>query len=320
VRRMYALGFWRAGRWSGESDVLDAMAVRDGVVEDGDDAGNGAEEDGAAVLERGRCSRLGAAVGAIVANVEGMRWEDGASRSRTCEIEGVLREKMERWDGEDREEEEERERRKRWGAKSRWDMDVDEVEVEDVELEDEDEMDDDEEIRALKVRFFASISRIYSDDIVRLEGANCGLVLRKCLLGEDRRVLREHKLRLSGQRRVFLQGTPSSYWTPMSSSLPFPSFPNSSPASAGRSLSLSRSLPSSTALHGKAQAPNARSRSLRPTFGQARVSGLDSRSRRRAGTTCRVWSCAQSNLVDTAMVLGRTVLGEAGRGIWTTSF
>ncbi|KAG8685775.1 hypothetical protein FRC09_014537, partial [Ceratobasidium sp. 395] len=79
--------------------------------------------------------------------------EDVASRSKACEIEGVLREKIEKWEREDREEEEERERRKKWGAKSRWDMDIDEVEVEEVEPEeDEDDMDEDEEIRALKAR------------------------------------------------------------------------------------------------------------------------------------------------------------------------
>ncbi|KAG9124580.1 hypothetical protein FRC07_011057 [Ceratobasidium sp. 392] len=154
VRRVYPHGFWRANRWSGEGDVLDAAAVRDGVVEDGDDAENGAEEDGAAVLERGRCARLGAAVGGIVENVEGMRWqEDVASRSKACEIEGALKEKIEKWEREDREEEEERERRKKWGSRSRWDMDVDEVEVEEAEPdEDEDDMDEDEEIRALKAR------------------------------------------------------------------------------------------------------------------------------------------------------------------------
>ncbi|KAG9091355.1 hypothetical protein FS749_016614 [Ceratobasidium sp. UAMH 11750] len=135
VCRVYPHGFWRAGRWSGEGDVLDAATVRDGVVEDGDDAENGAEEDGAAVLERGGCARLGAAVGGIVEHVEGMRWqEDATSRSKA-------------------EEEEERERRKKWSVRSRWDMDVDEVETEEVEPEDdEDDVDEDEEIRALKAR------------------------------------------------------------------------------------------------------------------------------------------------------------------------
>lgn len=167
VRRVYVHGFWRAGRWSGEGDVLDAAVGRDGVVEDEEDGDEGrGVEDGAAVLERGRCARLGAAAGGIVASVEGMRWEeDIASRSRTCEVEGVLREKIERWEREDREEEEERERRKKWGVKSRWDMDVDEVEVEDVEaeVEDEEDMDEDEEIRVLKVRHLFQASRIYTD-------------------------------------------------------------------------------------------------------------------------------------------------------------
>ncbi|CAE6521381.1 unnamed protein product [Rhizoctonia solani] len=153
VRRMYMQGFWRAGRWSGEGDILDAMPVRDGVVEDGDIDGNGAE-DGAAVLERGRCVRLGAAVGAIVEHVEGMRWEDDvASRSRLCLIEGVLKSKLEKWEREEREEEEEREKRKRWGANNRNDMDVDEdEEVAQDHEESEDDMDVDEEIRALKAR------------------------------------------------------------------------------------------------------------------------------------------------------------------------
>lgn len=68
-------GLWRAGRagrWSGNGDVLDAVAVRDGVVEDREGDAKGAEN-GAAVLERGRCTWLGPVVGAIVANVEGMR-------------------------------------------------------------------------------------------------------------------------------------------------------------------------------------------------------------------------------------------------------
>ncbi|KAJ1308554.1 hypothetical protein OPQ81_004254 [Rhizoctonia solani] len=153
VRRMYMQGFWRAGRWSGEGDILDAMPVRDGVVEDGDIDGNGAE-DGAAVLERGRCARLGAAVGAIVEHVEGMRWEDDvASRSRLCLVEGVLKSKLEQWEREEREEEEERERRKRWGANNRWDMDVDEDdEVAQEQEESDDDMDIDEEIRVLKAR------------------------------------------------------------------------------------------------------------------------------------------------------------------------
>lgn len=153
VRRVYPHGFWRAGRWSGEGDVLDAMPVRDGVVEDGDGDASGAE-DGAAVLERGRSARLGAAVGAIVTHVEGMRWEeDVASRSRVCLVEGALKGKIEQWEQQDRQEEEEREKRKRWGARSRWDMDVDDDEDEAAhEQESEDDMDVDEEIRALKVR------------------------------------------------------------------------------------------------------------------------------------------------------------------------
>ncbi|KAG8728127.1 hypothetical protein FRC10_005267, partial [Ceratobasidium sp. 414] len=65
---------WLAGRWSDEGDVLDAAAVRDGVVKDGDDAENGAEEGGAAVLERGRCARLGSGRQlAESSSMEGMR-------------------------------------------------------------------------------------------------------------------------------------------------------------------------------------------------------------------------------------------------------
>jgi hypothetical protein len=63
-----------------------------------------------------------------------------------------------------------------------WDMNVDKVEVEDVECEEEDEMDEDEKVWVLKVRFFASVSRIYSDNIVRLEDADFGFVPRKRLL------------------------------------------------------------------------------------------------------------------------------------------
>ncbi|KAF8681403.1 Large family of predicted nucleotide-binding domains [Rhizoctonia solani] len=152
VRRMYMQGFWRVGRWSGEGDILDAMPVRDGVVEDGDIDGNGSE-DGAAVLERGRCARLGAAVGAIVEHIDGMRWEDDvASRSRLCLVEGALKSKIEKWEREEREEEEERERRKRWGANNRMDMDVDEEEVVQDQEDSEDDMEVDEEIRVLKAR------------------------------------------------------------------------------------------------------------------------------------------------------------------------
>ncbi|QRV72684.1 Est1 DNA/RNA-binding domain protein [Ceratobasidium sp. AG-Ba] len=153
VRRIHPHGFWRPGRWNEEGDVLDAVAVRDGMVDDSDEAGNGAEEDVAAVLERGRCARLGAAIGGIVGNVDGMRWqEDAASRSKTCGIEGALQEKMAMWEQEDREEEEERERRKKWGARNQVDMEVDEAEVEGEEDEDDMDEDEDEEIRALKAR------------------------------------------------------------------------------------------------------------------------------------------------------------------------
>jgi hypothetical protein len=60
VGRIYALGLWRAGQWRRESDILGSTAMRDGVVEDGDDARDGTEEDGAAMLERGGRSRGGA--------------------------------------------------------------------------------------------------------------------------------------------------------------------------------------------------------------------------------------------------------------------
>ncbi|KAG8711419.1 hypothetical protein FRC09_020607, partial [Ceratobasidium sp. 395] len=56
---------------SGGGDVLDAAAVRDDVVQDGDDAETGVEEGGAAAIERGRCARLGATIGGTVEHVGG---------------------------------------------------------------------------------------------------------------------------------------------------------------------------------------------------------------------------------------------------------
>ncbi|QRW01731.1 Est1 DNA/RNA-binding domain protein [Ceratobasidium sp. AG-Ba] len=134
VRRIHPHGFWRPGRWNEEGDVLDAVAVRDGMVDDSDEAGNGA----------GRMLRLECG------------WDEVA-RGRREQVENLWnRGRLARKDGhveqEDREEEEERERRKKWGARNQVDMEVDEAEIEGEENEDDMDEDEDEEIRALKAR------------------------------------------------------------------------------------------------------------------------------------------------------------------------